>query len=268
MLIFIGLFGITIGSFLGLSYWRMPNNESVIFPRSFCPLCKKTINYFDNIPFLSWIILKGKCRNCSNRISKSYPLIEISTALLWISAYFASPNNFSTENNLLLTFCGGIFFSYLFLLSLLDIKYLWLPNSLCFQGLIFGLIFSFLYSYVLNNSQGKAIFFEHSITAVSALIIMEILCISLKKIFGKELLGRGDAKLISMGSAWLGIQGILIATCLGFWLASLYGIFGRLTNRLEPFQYIPFGPFLSIGYYMVWIIGSNNLWQYWEKLII
>ncbi len=268
MIIFIGIFGLAIGSFLGLSYWRMPNNESVIYPRSYCPACKKKINWFDNIPFFSWIILKGKCRNCFNRISKTYPFIEISAALLWISAYFASPNDLLTENNLFITFGGGIFFSYLFLLSLLDIKYLWLPSSLCFQGLIFGLIFSFINSFILNNSQNELIFFENLITAISALIVIEILCVSLKKTFGKELLGRGDAKLIAMGSAWLGMQGILIATCISLWIASFYGIFGRLTNRLEPFQYIPFGPFLSIGYFMVWIIGGNKLWQYWEKLII
>ena len=89
-----------------------------------------------------------------------------------------------------------------------------------------------------------------------------------KKIFGKELLGRGDAKLIALGSAWLGMQGILVATCISFWIASLFGIIGRLTNRLKPFQYIPFGPFLSIGFIIVWIVGGNRLWQYWENIIL
>ena len=268
MIIIVCLLGLATGSFLGLSYWRIPNNESVIYPRSYCPSCKNKIRYFDNIPLFSWLMLKGKCRNCSQKISITYPLIELSTAILWSVAYFASPNNFTSGNTLFITIGGGIFLSYLFILSLLDIKYFWLPQSLCFQGMIFGLVFSFIYSILLKNPINLIFFIDNLLTAISALIVIEIFCLSLKKIFGKELLGRGDAKLIALGGTWLGIQGLLVATCISFWIASLYGIIGRLSNKLKPFQYIPFGPFLSIGFTIVWIIGGNKLWQYWEGLII
>ena len=262
MVIFIALLGLVVGSFLGLCFWRIPNNESVIYPRSYCPNCNAKIKYFDNIPLISWIILKGKCRNCSAKISLRYPLIEISTAILWVLAYFSSPNNLYSGNTLFITIGGGIFLSYLLILSLLDNKYFWLPQSLCLQGIILGLIFNLIYSLVLINPSKISIFFDCLITSILSLIFIEIFCLSLKKIFGKELLGRGDAKLIALGSAWLGMQGILVATCLSFWIASLFGIIGRLTNRLKPFQYIPFGPFLSIGFAFVWIIGGKRLWQY------
>ncbi len=268
MIIFFALLGLVVGSFLGLCFWRIPNNESVIYPRSYCPNCNSKIKYFDNIPLISWIILKGRCRYCSSNISLRYPLIEISTTILWLSAYFSSPNNLYSGNTLFITIGGGIFFSYLLILSLLDAKYFWLPQSLCFQGIVIGLIFHFIYSFVLINPPKTSIFFDSLITSIFGLIIVEILCLSLKKIFGKELLGRGDAKLIALGSAWLGMQGILVATCISFWIASLFGIIGRLTNRLKPFQYIPFGPFLSIGFAIVWIIGGNRLWQYWENIIL
>ena len=129
------LFGGCVGSFLNVCIYRLPKDESIVKPRSFCPQCKKTIKWYDNIPVLSYIFLGAKCRNCQEKISIRYPVVEAITAALFIILYM--------HFGLSWVFAKFIFFfCLLVLVSFIDIDYHAIPAYLCVIGIIIGLSFS------------------------------------------------------------------------------------------------------------------------------
>ena len=135
------IIGICIGSFLNVIIYRFQKNFSIIKPRSFCPKCKNRISWRENIPLLSWLMQKGKCRNCEKKISISYPLIELLTGLFFIILNFSSQQiHASIINEIFRNIFSWIFFSIVFLISLIDIKHFWIPQKLINYGFLFGFI--------------------------------------------------------------------------------------------------------------------------------
>ena len=252
------LIGSCIGSFINVVVYRLPNDLSIIKPRSFCPKCKTNLTWKENVPLISWLIQRGKCINCNTSVSFRYPLIELITAILFVVFIYSSPSLYIHSSNLIF----NVFFSWLFLsllicISFIDIKYLWIP-----QGLInFGFLSGFLCLFFIGLFNNKFIDFYLLAKGLSSsamsFFIFESLRYLAKFIFKKDAIGRGDSKLVAMLALWLGPIGTLFAVGISYILAAIYCLVGLPLNFVRFKQVIPFAPFLSLGGLVIWLIGND-----------
>ena len=250
--------GCCIGSFLNVIVYRFPNNYSIIKPRSFCPKCKIKLTWRENIPLISWLIQRGRCKNCNKSISKRYFLVELTTAFLFIIFKNSSPSLLSSSYNLFF----NIFFSWLFLsllicIALIDIETFWIP-----QGLInFGFISGFLCLIFIGFLNTKTIDFYLLARGLSSsalsFFIFEIIRYLAKYIFKKNAIGKGDSKLVAMLALWLGPLGTLFAVGISYIFAGIYCLIGLSLNLVRFRQVIPFAPFLSLGGLLIWLNGND-----------
>ncbi|MFN0116966.1 MAG: prepilin peptidase [Elusimicrobiota bacterium] len=232
------IFGIEFGSFANVCIYRIPRNLSVVFPRrSFCPWCKKSIAWFDNIPILSFLFLHGRCRSCHGVISVKYPIVELLLGILW--ALFSFLGSFS----FILPFL--VLSLFLVIISFIDLELKIIPDSLSLSLIVLGLFFS-----VINPIFSGEIWlkFVHSIIGVlvgggTILLIGELG----KLIYGRDAMGGGDVKLCAALGAFLGWSGVVSAIIIASILGSLVVLIGFFLRRIKSKQLIPFGPFLSMG---------------------
>ncbi len=250
------LFGCCIGSFLNVVIFRLPLNRSLIYPRSRCLKCNSKINWFDNIPLFSWLILKGECRFCKNKISLQYPLIELITGTIFILNFYSRPTLFNTLPEQFVLIMGCILSSIFIVLSVFDYKYFWLPSLITQGGIFLGLLNALTVDFLIDFDNFT--FFTYSLLgSLLGYLIFKLLSFAGKIIFSKPVLGNGDAKLVAMIGAWLGIEGMLITIWLSFYTSGLFVICGLLLKKLDRKQKIPFGIFLSINAFFIWIIGND-----------
>jgi len=226
------IFGAIVGSFLNVCIYRLPRNKSIIKPSSFCPNCEKPIKYFDNIPILSYIILKGRCRNCSSKISIKYPIVETITALLYLMVYRVTGLNMEFAVILL-------FVSILIVISFIDLEFQIIPDILSLGGLTFGLVLSF---------------FRHNFGFLDALIgvllgggVLFVIAYGYQLLRKVEGMGGGDIKLIGMIGAFCGIKGAVFSLIAGSFLGTIVGVPAMLIKGKGAKYAIPFGPFLSLA---------------------
>lgn len=250
------VFGLIVGSFLNVCIYRMPREESVVWPRSHCPSCKKRIPGYDNIPLVSFLLLGGRCRFCGNRISLIYPVVELLTALLMLALFRA----FGLTYN---------FFIYMVMLwgliiaTFIDIAYRIIPDEVSVGGIIAGFILSSAAGVVLRPFAFDA---RPMITSLLGIIIgggviyLTGVCFDLvyfkvmkrPPINGEtESMGGGDVKLLAMIGAFIGWKGSLAT----FFLAPIFGaVIGIVNVMVKKDHTIPYGPFLSLGalIYLFW----------------
>ena len=254
--LYLFVFGCCLGSFINVLIYRLPLNQSIVYPKSRCPKCNTKIKWFDNLPVISWFLLEGKCRSCKKEISFSYPLVELSTGILvWLNIY-AHPTIYSQLSIFTIIVLGTIFSSILFALAILDFKYFWLPQFLTIGGLVFGLASSLLID-LFNNFEK----FSYSIYSIAGSLlgfsIFYLLSHIGKKFFKKAVMGEGDLKLSALLGAWLGTKGLLIAIWLSFISAGIFVIIALLLKKIKRNQKIPFGIFLSFSGLIVWFFGND-----------
>lgn len=232
------LLGLIIGSFLNVCIYRIPRHKSIAYPSSFCPNCLKPIKPYDNIPVLSYIILKGRCRKCSTKISWRYPLVELLTGILFLLLFI----KFGLGVHLLKYL---IFVSLLIIATFTDFSHRIIPNVISLPGIIIGLL--------LNMPDIKNAFFGALIGALILWIFRQA-GIIIKK---QEMMGWGDIKLAGMIGAFLGLGQGLLALFLGvvsgvvIWTIL---IILKVKNRKE---YIPFGAFLALGSIITIFFGTE-----------
>jgi len=230
------ILGLIIGSFLNVLIYRLPKNISIIKPSSFCPICNSKIKFYDNIPLISYIILKGKCRNCKNKINIRYPIVEALTAFLYALSYYF----FKVSFNLLLAL---ILITALIVISFIDIEHGLIPNIIVLPLTLIGLLINILlmpkrWWIILSFSFGAFLF---------------MLIISL--IYPKGM-GMGDVKLSLMAGAFL-VQKILPGLFIGFLAGSIFGLIMILIKKRKLKQTIPFGPFISFGCIIALFFGDK-----------
>jgi leader peptidase (prepilin peptidase)/N-methyltransferase len=247
------LFGLLIGSFLNVCIYRFPRDLSVVRPRSFCPECEKTIAWFDNIPLLSFLLLKGRCRHCGKSISARYPAVEALTAVLFFSFVAALGLTLPA-----LKFC--LLSALLLGMIFADLEELILPDEFTLGGIAAGLALS----WVVPIADGTAsILFAiaglpHNTHAMSltdsvlgAAIPSGFLWLTgelYQKIRHKEGLGFGDVKMVAAIGAFLGLHNTLLTLIAGSLLGSVVGLIYILATRKDHKSYpLPFGTFLGIG---------------------
>ena len=248
--------GFIFGSFVNVIVHRLPKNISIIKPRSFCPECKKIIPWHENIPILSWIILRGKCSGCNISIPESYPLIETFTGILFFISYKSTPYNIGIENYLFTLLANWVIILILFPLSIIDYYYLWIPNSIIKIGFLFGLASS-IFSSIVNDQNIVIQLFVNLISGIFGFLIIILIMKFGELIFKKPSMGLGDAKLAGMIGFWIGFPGVIISIWLSFIISGLFIILGLATKRIKKGQLIPFGPFLSISGFLIWLYGED-----------
>jgi len=225
--------GLAVGSFLNVCIYRIPEGGSILFPGSHCPHCNKRIKFYDNIPVLSFILLKGKCRYCRSRISIRYPLVELLTAFLFLASYQWQGLSLGFLSTLILG-------SLLMIVFFVDLKHRIIPDIITLPGMVIGILFAFLSPQIriidsfLGLLIGGGVFY--------------LLAILGELLFKKESMGGGDIKLAAMLGAFLGWQKIFLIFFLSALLGSVVGILAiYLSSRIKKHRTIPFGPFLALA---------------------
>ncbi len=254
-LIFAGLFGLAIGSFLNVCIYRIPAKKSIVNPPSSCPACGSRIRFYDNIPVISYIILLGRCRHCKERISIGYPVLEIITGLLSMALYMRYN---LINNNIYHYFIFLIFTSSLIVISFIDLKHQIIPDVISIPGIIAGLIISFFsphitwYDSLLGIAVGGGLLYLFA-------LIFELLV-------KKEGMGGGDIKLLAMMGAWMGWKSILFIILVSSLIGSILGTIALLLSKKGLRARIPFGPFLALGALIYLFFGKEIITWYFNLL--
>lgn len=233
-----GLLGAMLGSFLNVCIHRWPKEESVIRPRSRCPGCGQPIAWYDNIPVLSWLLLRGRCRRCQTPISVRYPAIELAMAGIW--AYMAWRYGPSWQG-----VSGAIFFSILLGIAVTDAREYIIPDEFTWGGLAIGLL--------LSLAAGLPGLAHALIGGASGYLLLWAVAAMGQRMFKEEAMGGGDIKMMAMVGAFLGWQGVLLTVFLGALLGTLIFLPLSLIGRKKL---VPFGVFLSLGSAATWLAGA------------
>lgn len=241
------LVGLMIGSFCNVCVYRIPRGESVVFPGSHCPLCDHDIAWYDNIPLLSWAWLGARCRHCAEPISIRYPILEVIVGLTWgWLAWIIGPSIVLLQACVLMTL--------LWVLTLIDLETMLLPDVLTLPGIVVGLGFAFWLDYGQDALIG----------AVAGYGFFWLIAAAYQFIAGREGMGGGDFKLLAMLGAFMGWQAlpfiVFMASLSGAVIGGLWLWLGNKGKQPE----IPFGPFLSLAG-MVWFIWATDILQLWQQ---
>lgn len=228
--------GLIIGSFLNVLIYRLPLKISIAAPSSFCPECNLKIKFYDNIPVVSYLILKGRCRNCKTRISPRYPIVEALTAFFFALSYYF----FGISFNLLLSV---IFISGLITVSFTDIEHEIIPNVVVLPLSAIGLL--------INISVMPQRWWIILAFASGSFLFMFIISM----IYPKGM-GMGDVKLSLMAGAYL-TQKVIPGLFIGFFAGSIFGLAMIILKKKKIKQTIPFGPFISFGCIVALFFGDK-----------
>ena len=245
------IFGTIIGSFLNVVIYRLPRGGSVLKPAfSFCPSCGSQIKWYDNIPVISFFILKGKCRQCNSKISYRYPFVEFLTGVVSVLALWKT--GLSVDYFFIFTFLA-----LMIALTFIDLDFKIIPDEINFIGFLTGIIYSF---------------FRKDFSTIDALLgglvgagILWGISFLYKKYRGIEGLGFGDVKMMAFVGTYLGWFGSLFTIFLGSFLGALVGITAAYISKAEDkgkFE-IPFGPFLALGAVIYLFFGEDIKKWYW-----
>ncbi len=233
------LLGASIGSFLNVVIYRLPEGISLIKPPSHCPVCGEKIRWFDNIPIFSYIRLRGKCRDCGSEISIRYLIVESITAFFYLYAYLHF--GLSLE---LLTFL--VFVTLLLPISFIDYRKMLIPDSLSLSGIVLGLLLSIFRGKVIISLIGAAI---------GALYILIVILVG-KAVYKREVMGFGDLKLASLIGAFVGWASFLLTILISALIGSIYGLVEIKRGKSSMKSLIPYGPFLGIGGIITFLYGK------------
>ncbi len=250
MHIFSFLFGAAIGSFLNVIIFRLPKGMSIATPSSFCPHCKKPILWYENIPIVSYIYLRGKCSGCHKPISIRYPLVEFLTGCLFLYLYICYGLNIQF-------FFYIYFFCALIIIAGIDFSYQIIPDIISIPGIIIGLIFQI----ITNN------FTLGLIGAVFGGGLILIIRVIGGWAYKKEVMGMGDVYLTAMIGAFVGFPLIIASVFIGALVGAILGVIYVVSTHQSRESPIPFGPFLGFGGIAV-IVFSAQVIQFFRLLNI
>lgn len=254
------LFGLVIGSFLNVIICRIPKNLSIIHPGSSCPSCGRSIRAWENIPLISYfLIVKGHCAGCGEKISIQYPIVELLTAIVFTSV--AMRYGLSFEMFVYLAFS-----SVLIALSVIDLQTQLLPNVIVLPGLLIACMLALGTLYPGFQEYWRITPVDAFYGMVTGGLPLFLIAWIYLKCTGREGMGGGDIKLMLFVGALLGPVDAFLTLFLGSLTGSLIGIvYLRLTGA-RRFTRIPFGPFLSLGAWVAMMWGEQMIHLYLSEL--
>ncbi len=246
--IIVFIFGSIWGSFSNVCIHRIPDNISVITGRSHCPQCKKQINWHDNIPLLSFILLKARCSHCSAKINFKYFIVELFAALIFVFIFYL----FGVTLTSLLFFILSIGFIIIFFI---DLKHFIIPNEITYPLMLVGFLKSFdpnLNVYLFPN------FINSLIGGFFGYILIWLIIFIYKKLRNIEGMGLGDAKLLSVIGFWFGWISIPFVIFFSSAVALISVIPDLIKKKKKLSSQIPFGPYLIIGC-VIFLFFNNQI---------
>ena len=253
LLIFVFIFGLLWGSFANVVIYRYPKGENVAFPRSRCPKCETPIAWYDNIPLLSWVILRGRCRKCKTPISWRYPAVELLTGLCFGAAIFYR-YGFSWLTLEYLIFVWG-----LVVVSFIDLDLMILPDIFTLPGIATGLI-----GAALDPQRDFLSAFWGVLLGGGFLWMVAYLYLLVRK---EEGMGGGDIKLLAWIGAVLGWTSIPFVVLVSSILGSVVGISLALRREAGLKSVIPFGPYLALAA-LLFLLGGERIGLWYISLFL
>jgi leader peptidase (prepilin peptidase) / N-methyltransferase len=226
-------FGLIVGSFANVVVFRLPRGESLVWPGSRCPACRAPIRWYDNIPLLSYLALRGRCRACGQGISRRYPLVEALTAAVFVQSVLVFGVTLRAVASIVLA-------TLLLIVFFIDLDHYIIPNKITYPGTVAGLVFT----AALAGWRAAA---AAALTGIALGAFFVLINALSARVLGEEGMGMGDAKLAVMIGAFLGWPIGMVAILLGVFAGGAIGI-GLLALRLKGRrEHIPFGPALAAG---------------------
>jgi len=268
---FLGVLGAIIGSFLNVVIHRLPREESIVFPNSTCPKCRKAIKAYDNIPILSYLILRGRCRHCGVHISSRYPAVEALTAILFAAVTWHDGVSFALAFDL-------AFAASMVALVFIDAEHMILPNAITYPGIIFAIIARILLPYLAGPAH-----FDDLPQLINAFPTLPVGLVSIigavigalagggslwlmgflwEKLRGVEAMGFGDVKMMLMVGAFLGWRLTILTILIGALSGSIAGIVVMYRRGRNMQMMLPFGIFLGIGSVVSLLFGARIIAWY------
>lgn len=252
MEVFVFIFGAIIGSFLNVCIHRIPNDESLVRPGSHCPHCKDKIPFYLNIPILSYLLLRGKCRACKIKIPFRYPLIELLSALVTLLAFYRFGLSPSLAFYLILSYG-------LIVIAMIDLKTKLIHNKILLFLLISAIIVNAIFQVVPWAQAGLGF-----LISGATMFLVSLLG---KYLFKKESMGMGDVKFAAVVGFFMGWQMVLIAIYFGFVLALVAFYAARALPRKETDRYIPMGPYMALSLF-IFLIWGNEIVQLYLDMVV
>ena len=264
--------GLVVGSFLNVCILRIPAGESIVLPASHCPKCGKAIAPYDNVPVLSWLLLRGKCRSCKAPISAMYPLVEFLTGGLFAACAWVFGPSLAAGK-------WAVFCALLVVLAVTDLRERILPDKVNLTGAILGLV----WSGVVPVRDGTALWLSNRMfdfpppgpalsvadAVLGAMVGAGVLWLFAEGYFrlrGQEGMGLGDVKMMGMAGAFLGAKAVLLTIMAGAILGSVLGLAFMLFQRKGGDYELPFGLFLAAGALLTVFYGPPLIQWYFSRL--
>jgi leader peptidase (prepilin peptidase)/N-methyltransferase len=267
------VFGAIIGSFLNVVIHRLPREQSIVFPNSACPSCHVPIKFYDNLPVVSFLLLRGRCRACGASISPRYPIVEAITALAFVAVTWHDGLSFALGFDLAFT-------AAMVALIFIDAEHMILPNAITYPGSIFALIARIVIPLLVGGphfddvaqlqSLLPATYPVWLVSLIGAVLgaiagggSLWLMGFLWEKLRGVEAMGLGDVKMMFMVGAFLGWRLTILTILLAAFTGSLAGIAVMLRKGRRDMQMmLPFGIFLGIGSILALLIGTRIIEWY------
>ncbi|MGH9638790.1 MAG: prepilin peptidase [Bryobacteraceae bacterium] len=266
--------GLVIGSFLNVCIVRIPSGKSIVSPPSACPKCDAKIRPYDNIPVVSWLILRGKCRGCKASISAIYPTVEVLTGLLFVGCFLAFGLTVEALK-------WAIFSALMIVLVFTDLRERILPDVVNYSGFAIGLALSFF----TLPSDGAASWIAHHLFAISPAVpvlsfadallgaaigsgLLWLVSEAYFRLRHREGMGLGDVKMMLLIGAFLGPKLTLLTILAGSLLGSILGLAFIFASRKDSDYELPFGTFLGIAAVLVMFFGTPVVQWYQSFLMV
>ena len=245
--LFIFLFGMAVGSFLNVCIYRLPRPLSLIRPRSMCPSCQAKVAFYDNIPVLSYLWLRGRCRHCGAAISLRYPMVEVVSGLFAVAILI----HYGLSWEALLLYALVV---ALLVVTFIDIDHQIIPDVITYPGIAVGFLASFLTGHITYKESLFGIILGGG--------ILLLVASGYHLLTKREGMGGGDIKLLAMIGAFLGWKGIIFTIFVGSAIGAAVGTVSALRTEKGRKLAIPFGPFLSLGALLFIFFGPQIIGWY------
>ena len=267
-------FGACMGSFLNVCIYRVPREESVITPRSHCPHCNTPIAWHDNIPLVSFFLLKARCRKCSGPISPRYIIVEALIAMLFVVVWLKL-GTLQGDPLLGLSAVGSpwmipIYWVAVFGLALgtfVDLEHMIIPDRVSLGGIVLGLTFSTLVPAMQGQPDPYGGFLISLIGASVGVGLLWGVALLGKLIFRKDAMGMGDVKLMGAIGAFLGWQAVAFTLMISSFLGAIVGLSLVAGGKKEMQSKIPYGPYIALAA-LVWLLWGPTIWNAYINWLI
>lgn len=263
-LVSVFVFGSCLGSFLNVCIWRLPLGESIVSVPSHCTKCGYEIRWYDNIPIVSYLVLRGRCRNCREPYSPRYLIVEALTGLLYVAVFLKV--GLSDQPPAMLALYGAMVL-YCITTSWIDVEHRLIPDATSYPALLFGLAISAAFPAVQGCAGHLGGLFRAAAGAAIPGGVLALFAFVGKLAVKREVLGWGDVKFAAAAGALLGAAGSLFCVATGALAGTFFGIgYALCTKRSMRRLAVPFGPFLAGGA-LLWIFSGEKLLGWYLSLL-